>query len=107
MKRYILRRLLLAVPGANDLTELRAFLYGHAAALPGIEAALGRFAGQFVPRARRSLSWRVQVDREGIADLLLSSYRGARRRECERLARAVPRSVTLAREVALLDWAIT
>lgn len=95
-------RLLLAVPAADDLTELRALLLGEADAKPRMERALTTCGERFRLERRTVLRDRFELDTEGLADVLAASYRGARTRERERLAGVDGLTVTLALELAQL-----
>jgi|CXWL01.1.fsa_nt_gi 23S rRNA (guanine745-N1)-methyltransferase len=95
-------RLLLAVPAADDLAELRALLLGEADAKPRMERALQTCGERFRCERRAVLRDQRRLDADGLADLLAASYRGARTRERERLAGVDALSVTLALELAQL-----
>ncbi|HSM50458.1 MAG TPA: methyltransferase domain-containing protein, partial [Thermoanaerobaculia bacterium] len=77
--------LVVAVPGPDDLAALRARLHGEVTPLPGLATALPRLETLFVLESRLAPSWQIELDRAGLDDLLAASYRGARRRERERL----------------------
>ena len=94
--------LLLAVPGSDDLRELRAAVQGKAVVRDRLEAALERSAPRFALERRWTLSWQADLDRGGLADLLASGYRGARRPERARLAGLDGLRVTLSRDLAVL-----
>jgi hypothetical protein len=91
-----------AVPGPDDLTELREAIGGERKALPGGERTAASFAPAFALAARRAVSWTVPLDAEGIADVLASSYRGARRAARERLQETARLTVTMSREILAL-----
>jgi len=95
--------LILAVPGADDLVELREALQGRGELRPRLEGALSTFAALFdCTQQRRSLAWRLELDRAGLEDLLASSYRGARATERTRFATLERSTVTMSRDLALL-----
>lgn len=96
-------RLVVAVPAADDLWELREALYGKAERRDRLAPALAALAAQgFGLTDRRAVRWSVRLDRSGLDDLLLSSYRGARRRERQRVAELRPAQVTMSVEIAAL-----
>ena len=95
--------LLLAVPGADDLRELRELLYGKADARDRLGPALESLqeAG-FTPLARRTARWPVHLDAAGLADVLALSYRGARKSQQARMTGTHELDVTLHAELAAL-----
>lgn len=78
--------LLVAVAGADDLAELREALLGKATPLDHAAAARARFEPSFKLERERAVRRRTRLDAAGLADLLATTYRGARHREQERLA---------------------
>jgi 23S rRNA (guanine745-N1)-methyltransferase len=97
--------LLVAVPGPDDLVELRETLAGERAErrpLSGGETAAASFAPDFTLAGRRALRWTARLDAAGIADVLASSYRGARRAQRARLAGLDELAVTMSREILVL-----
>jgi 23S rRNA (guanine745-N1)-methyltransferase len=97
--RRVLRgdgRLLVAVAAPDDLIELRAALEKDRAA-----NAVETFANDFDLVERRRASATVHLDREGIRDVMTSSYRAMRTRERERLGQLGPRDVTFSRDLLL------
>ncbi|MGE5233708.1 MAG: methyltransferase domain-containing protein [Acidobacteriota bacterium] len=95
--------LLLAVPGQDDLAELRELLYGKADARDRLGPALESLqeAG-FAPLARRTARWQARLDAAGLADVLALSYRGARQRERARMMGIAELDVTLHAELVAL-----
>ncbi len=94
--------LLFAVAGADDLAELRALLHGEVSEKPRLERALAEAGEHFAVVATATIRWRVELEATGLADLLASSYRGARRSVGERLAGVDRLAVTMSRDTALL-----
>lgn len=92
-------RLLVAVPGPDDLAELREAIGGERRALPGGDRIAESFAPAFALASRHSVSWTVPLDAASLADVLASSYRGARHAARARLGEAAPREVTMSREI--------
>lgn len=94
-------RVVVAVPGPGDLAALRARLHGEATALPGLASVLARLEPWFSLENRLALSWEVALDRGGLDDLLAASYRGARRRERDRLGQLPGLAVGRAQELGI------
>jgi len=93
-------RLLVAIPGPDDLLQLREAVLGEGELRDRVERTLETFAAFRLERRER-VSTVVQLDREAIADVMTSSYRGLRTRERERLAAIDAMEVTLSRDVLL------
>lgn len=77
--------LLLGVPGPDDLAELRRATAGAALPRDPAERALEAFGVLFERVQSCEVRAQLALDREGLADLLTTVYRGARRSEAERL----------------------
>ena len=88
-----------AVPGADDLIELREAVQGRALRLDRVPATLAALAAEFDLAERRTSSWAAILDAHGIADALALTYRGARRRERERTRSLSSIAVTLSAEL--------
>jgi 23S rRNA (guanine745-N1)-methyltransferase len=87
--RRILRpegRLCVAVPGADDLVELRAVVLGAERPLEPASRWIEALARDFDLDVRRVVRRSVTLDRDGIRDALAMSYRGQRHRERARAA---------------------
>lgn len=93
--------LLVAVPGPDDLAELRAALQGQAVARDRLEGVEEELAAAFALGRRTRLVWQRELDRTALADLLAASYRGARASESERFAALDALTVTMSRD---LGW---
>lgn len=93
--------LLVAVPGPDDLAELRAALQGGAEERDRLARTAADFAPWFHLERRESVRWHLDLTAEDLTALLASSYRGARRREQERAAELDRLTVTMSRE---LGW---
>jgi 23S rRNA (guanine745-N1)-methyltransferase len=78
--------LLVAVAGADDLAELREAMLGKATPLDHAAAARARFEPAFKLEREVETRQRTHLDAAGLADLLATTYRGARHREQERVA---------------------
>ena len=104
--RRVLRRdgwLLVAIPGPDDLMELRALILGEAIVRDRATALIEEHAGQFVLRSRTSARERHQLDREALLHLLRGTYRGVRASASERVAGLDRLEVTLASELFLFS----
>lgn len=93
--------LLMAIPGADDLIELREATQGEALARDRVERTVRMFAARFALERHELVRHRAALDREAIADLMTSTYRGIRARERERLQQLEAMHVTLARDLLL------
>lgn len=95
-------RLVLGVPASDDQAELRAAVLGRADPTERVERVLASLEDAFELVERRSVRVRPTFDAEGLADLLLATYRGGRTREAERARALVSLDVTLAVELCVL-----
>ena len=77
-------RLLVAVPGEDDLIELREAVQGEGVRRDRVPAVLSELAGSFELEVHRSLRHRSRLDAAALRDLLASTYRGARQSERRR-----------------------
>jgi len=93
--------LAVAVPGPDDLASLRARLHGEATPIPGLASVVPRLEPRFALENRLAPSWEIELDRAGLDDLLAASYRGARRRERERLGDLAGLAVGRSQEIGL------
>ncbi|HEY0157619.1 MAG TPA: methyltransferase domain-containing protein [Thermoanaerobaculia bacterium] len=94
-------RLLIAIPGADDLVELREAVQGERVERDRVERTFELFAPRFTLERHERVSEIVRLDRESIEDVLTSTYRGLRRSEQERLQAVEAMDVTLARDLLL------
>jgi 23S rRNA (guanine745-N1)-methyltransferase len=90
--------LIVAVPAADDLTELRATLHGDVAARDRVEALIRDHAG-LEPVSRRTVSARHELDAAQLRDLLAITYRGARHQQLPAVEALRPMAVTLASDI--------
>lgn len=93
---------LLAVPGEDDLIELRTAAQGRGELRPRLDGALASLGAVFATTARQKIRWQLELDRAGLEDLLASSYRAARRSERARLEGLKSATVTMSRDLALM-----
>jgi 23S rRNA (guanine745-N1)-methyltransferase len=77
-------RLLVAIPGEDDLIELREAVQGEGIRRDRVPAVTAELAGSFELEAHRSLRHRSHLDPAALRDLLASTYRGARQSERQR-----------------------
>jgi len=94
--------LIVAVPAADDLVELRALATGEGRLEERAEAALAALAPTFELVERSSVRAAHDFDAAGLADLSSATYRAARHDERARVAAASSLSVTLSADVLVL-----
>lgn len=94
-------RLLVVVPGPDDLIELRAALLGEGIARDRVEAVIATFASRFTLERRQRLRHIVRVDAPGVRDALAGSYRALRASQRARLSALGELDVTLSRDALL------
>ncbi len=92
-------KLLVVIPGADDLIELREAILGERVERDRSDRTVEMFAPQFALEQRRSISYVARLDSAAMLDVMSSSYRGLRNRERERLEKLEAMDVTLARDV--------
>jgi 23S rRNA (guanine745-N1)-methyltransferase len=78
--------LLLAVPAADDLVELRAAVLGEGRLRDRLRPALASLATQFELVRHVTVRTRLRLDAAAARDLLAATYRGGRHRERRRAA---------------------
>jgi 23S rRNA (guanine745-N1)-methyltransferase len=93
--------LLVAIPGADDLVELREAVQGERVERDRVERTVALFASQFELQRHELAKHVAALDREAIEDVLTSTYRGLRRSEQERSKSIEAMNVTLARDLLL------
>jgi len=94
-------RLLVVIPGATDLVELRELTQGARVERDRTERTIDMFAPHFALVSHEHVTHQTKLDRTDIADVMESSYRGLRARERERLATIESADVTLSRDVVV------
>lgn len=94
-------RLLLVIPGPDDLVELRAAVLGRGLLRDRVEAAVAAFAPRFRLEHHARLRHVAELDAEAIADVMAGSYRTGRASRRDRLAALGPLAVTLSRDALL------
>jgi len=93
-------RLLVAVPGADDLVELRAAVLGEPVLKDRLERAAARLAGDFALEGRRTVRGAARLGPDEIRDALAATYRGGRASRWERIAGISALETTLSHELA-------
>ena len=91
--------LVVAVPGPDDLIELRGAVHGRALRIDRVATTLRSIGERLEPAGRSRLSWSATLDASALADALRSTYRGARHRERVRAEALDALLVTLAADV--------
>jgi 23S rRNA (guanine745-N1)-methyltransferase len=93
-------RLLVAVPGADDLVELREAVLGEGRLRDRLEGAAARLADGFELEARRTVRGTAELGPAEIRDALAATYRGGRESRRERIETLSALPVTLSHELA-------
>jgi 23S rRNA (guanine745-N1)-methyltransferase len=91
--------LLVAVPGPDDLVELREAVLGEGRLRDRLESTAERLAAEFELEARRTVRGSARLGPEAIRDALAATYR-VRESRRERIAAIPEAEVTLSHEVA-------
>lgn len=91
--------LLVAVPGEDDLLELREAALGEGVRRDRTERTVAAFAPEFEVVEHRTVRWRLELDSQALADALVATYRGGRARRLERAERLAGLPVTASREL--------
>ncbi|MBV8200954.1 MAG: methyltransferase domain-containing protein, partial [Acidobacteria bacterium] len=94
--------LLLAVPAADDLVELRAAVLGEGRLRDRLRPALAAMGAGFELVRHATARARLRLEAADLHDLLAATYRGARGRERQRAAALTALEVTMSRELACL-----
>ena len=94
--------LLLGVPAADDLIELRAAVMGDGVLHDRVEAVVSAHAALFSVKERWTVRERHALAREPLLDLLRGTYRGVRTSAVERVDALVELDVTLSSDIVLL-----
>jgi 23S rRNA (guanine745-N1)-methyltransferase len=94
-------RLLLVIPGPDDLAELREAILGRGLLRHRVEDAVAEFAPRFRLERHERLRHVARLDPEAIADAMAGSYRAGRAGRRDRLAGLGPLAVTLSRDALL------
>jgi 23S rRNA (guanine745-N1)-methyltransferase len=92
--------LLVAVPGADDLVELRAAVLGEGRLRDRLGPAITALAADFELAGQSAVRHRLRLVVEDLRDLLAATYRGARSSQRDRAASLAAMDVTVSRELA-------
>lgn len=93
--------LLVSVPAADDLVELREAVLGEATMRPRAAMVISDHSELFELVSHEEVRERQRLDRAALLDLLQGTYRGARTRAATRLATLTELDVTVASDVCL------
>jgi len=93
--------LVIALTAPDDLRELRAILHGQATDRDRVQRTIDMFAPLFADVKHERVTSRVTLTRADIDNVLASSYRGARKREHDKLEGLDTLDVTLSRDILL------
>jgi 23S rRNA (guanine745-N1)-methyltransferase len=93
--------LLVAVPGPDDLVELRRAALGEGVRRDRVERTVATFAPRFTLQRHARVHHVARLDAAAVADVLTGAYRAIRARERARLASIGDVDVTLSRDVLL------
>ncbi len=94
--------LLVVVPGAEDLVELREAVQGERVERDRVERTIETFAPLFTTERHETVRRVARLDRATMIEVMSSSYRGVRTRERERLEALDALDVTMARDLLVL-----
>ncbi len=92
-------KLLVVIPGADDLIELRQAILGEGIERDRVERTAATFAPLFGPARHERIAHTVLLDRQSILDVMSSSYRALRARERTALETLEAMNVTLSRDL--------
>lgn len=102
--RRVLRddgRLLVALPAADDVIELREAILGEAKLIDRTDRTVAAFAAHFSLERHQRARHVARLDRDAIHDVMASSYRGLRKSQRVALERTGDLDVTLSRDLLL------
>ena len=96
-------QLIVTIPAADDLAELRAHVQGKAIERDRADALIAEHRGLFTVVDRLVVRDRQRVGEDGLRDLLRGTYRGARLSAAEQLATLESLEVTFASEMIVFS----
>jgi 23S rRNA (guanine745-N1)-methyltransferase len=94
--------LIVAVPAADDLIELREHVHGHATERDRGDALIEEHRAMFDVVERSVVRERHHASPDAVRDVLRGTYRGARTSEASRLTTLPALDITIASEVVVL-----
>jgi 23S rRNA (guanine745-N1)-methyltransferase len=94
--------LLVVLPGADDLVELRESILGERVERDRVERTVDTFSPLFTLERHTTVAHRTLLDRAAMIDVMSSSYRALRTRERARLEELEPMEVTLSRDLLVM-----
>jgi 23S rRNA (guanine745-N1)-methyltransferase len=95
--------LIIVVPAAHDLRELRVAIGGRAGEESRIAGVLGEFGDPFTLVRRSAIEERHNLDADALRGLLRATYRGERRSTATRIDALDALDVTLASDLLLFE----
>ena len=95
-------RLLLVIPGPDDLIELREAVLGRGLLQDRVDDAVAAFAPRFTLERHERLRHVAHLDAAAIHDVMAGSYRAGRASRRDRLVALGPLAVTLSRDALVL-----
>jgi 23S rRNA (guanine745-N1)-methyltransferase len=96
-------RLIVAVPGEDDLIEAREAVLGEGVVRSRVDSVRADFADRFTLESHRTLRRREPLDAAAIRDALAATYRGARESERRRLDQLMAMDVTLSYDLLIFQ----
>ncbi len=94
--------LIVVLPAADDLIELRAVVQGEAVERDRVDAMLAEHAESFEVAERLPIREQLTLERDALLNLLRGTYRGARFKMSERVEAMERMDVTLSSEMCVL-----
>jgi hypothetical protein len=94
--------LVVAVPGADDLLELREAVQGAAIERERVTTLLAEHENLFSVVSRSQARQQLHLPREALLQLLHGTYRGRRGGEAERVASLDAMTITLSSDIVVL-----
>lgn len=94
--------LLMVIPAADDLLELREAVLGERIERDRTERTIATFEPLFTLARHERIAHTAHLDRASMLDVMSSSYRALRAREREKLETLEPMDVTLSRDLIVL-----
>ncbi len=91
--------LLVVLPGADDLIELRQAILGERIERDRVERTAATFAPLFALERHQRIAHTATLDRQSMLDVMSSSYRGLRARERVALESLGAMNVTMSRDL--------